>query len=176
MIDFNVNSNGTKLSVHFPTSISEVDFNYFKSLTDNVAIAPHYSLVACIFKEKPITIISQMKQGKNAQVAAVAYFIKAGTSDSAFVNNIKLGTPIITAPSELMLGHQVGIANNPLTPNKLAEYSSTSSELYTKLMSVLTPVYFVSFKLVPNNVIHGVYLNEVDKEFIITNPYEVVDK
>ncbi len=171
MIDFNVDSNGTNLSVHFPTSISEIDFNYLNDLVANVAIAPNYSLVACVFKEKPITIISQMKQGKNAQVAAVAYFIKSGTSDSSFVNNIALGTPIISAPSDLMIGHQVGVADNPLTPIKLTEYASSSSALYTKLMSVLNPVYFVSFKLIPNNVIHGAYLNNVDKEFTVKNPY-----
>ncbi len=175
MIDFKVTENGKELSIHFPTSIKEVNFDYLANITKGVAIAPNYALIACAFKEKPITIISQMKQGKNAQVAAVAYFIKAGVNTSDFINGIPTGTAIISAPSDIMLGHQVGVPENPLTPQKLASYSMTNADLYKELMGIVTPVYFISFKIVPINIIHGMYYNEdLDNPFKVINPY--VDK
>lgn len=165
MVNFEVVKGNVNLGISFPTSITEIDFAYLANLTKHVSIAPNYSLIALIFKEKPITIISQMKQGKNAQVAAVPYFINHGETDSKFIDDIKIGQAIISAPSDLVMGHHIGIPANPLTPEALVSYTRNNPTLYKELMGVVAQVLFVQFKLVPNNIIHGAF-NEADTRYI----------
>ena len=57
MVNLNVNFNGSDYVLSLPTMFSEVNPEFLKTLVNNVDVAPNYSLVAIIYKEKPITII-----------------------------------------------------------------------------------------------------------------------
>ena len=85
MVNLNVNFNGSDYVLSLPTMFSEVNPEFLKTLVDNIDVAPDYSLVAIIYKEKPIAIIDSIKRNKNATVAGIAMMIKHGECNSNFI-------------------------------------------------------------------------------------------
>ena len=79
MVNLNVNLNGSDYVLSLPTMFSEVNPEFLKTLVDNIDVAPDYSLVAIIYKEKPIAIIDSIKRNKNATVAGIATSLGLGT-------------------------------------------------------------------------------------------------
>lgn len=156
MINLNVNFNGADYVLSLPTMFSEVNPEFLKTLVDNVDVAPDYSLVAIIYKEKPIAIIDSIKRNRNATVAGIAMMIKHGKCDSDFINNSKLGETLNIAPSDIALGYHVSASGNSLNANLLVTLDATDNSFRNKCMHVLDPVYLVDFKIVPNCNIHGI--------------------
>lgn len=64
MVSLKVNYQGKNFVLNLPTMFNEVNMDYLKSLVANVEVAPYYSLVAVLFKERPTVIISSLKQNK----------------------------------------------------------------------------------------------------------------
>ena len=156
MVNLNVNLNGADYVLSLPTMFSEVNPEFLKTLVDNVDVAPNYSLVAIVCKEKPITIISSIKRSKNATVSGVAMMIKHGESDSNFINNSKTGETLNVAASDIALGYHVSAAYNSLNANFLASLVNDNTSLYNQCMAIKEAVYFVDFKIIPNCNIHGI--------------------
>ena len=156
MVNLNVNFNGSDYVLSLPTMFSEVNPEFLKTLVDNIDIAPDYSLVAIIYKEKPIAIIDSIKRNKNATVAGIAMMIKHGECNSNFINNSKLGETLNIAPSDIALGYHVSSPNNSLNANLLVALDASDSSFRRKCMAVLDPVYLVDFKIIPNCNIHGI--------------------
>ena len=101
--------------------------------------------------------------------SAVAAFIK-GNCAPGFYYNIKLGDTIVIAPSDIALGHTVRVVNNNLTPSKLLELAETNPDLNKKLIGVMTPTYFVDFKIVATAFIHGSMTKDESKEAMYLVP------
>lgn len=169
MVNLQVNYRGGDYLLSLPTTISEVNFEYLNKITQHIHVAPDYALIAVLYKVRPIEIVSSVKQNKNANVGAVAAFIK-GNYTPGFYDNIKLGDTIIIAPSDIALGHTVRVVNNNLTPSKLLELAETNPDLNKKLIGVMTPTYFVDFKIVATAFIHGSMTKDESKEAMYLVP------
>ena len=169
MVNLQVNYRGGDYLLSLPTTISEVNFEYLNKITQHIHVAPDYALIAVLYKVRPIEIVSNVKQNKNANVGAVAAFIK-GNCAPGFYDNIKLGDTIVIAPSDIALGHTVRVVNNNLTPSKLLELLETNTDLNKKLIGVMTPTYFVDFKIVATAFIHGSMTKDESKEAMYLVP------
>ena len=154
MIDLKVNYLGLNQTFRMPTSMSEIDMNVIADYVKHVNVSKDYALIAVVFKERPITIVSVSKQNKNASVSGVAVMIKSNT-DNEFINSIKLGEALVISPSDIAIGHHVNSPANVLTPGFLLNLLRTNVDLNKKLMAVKVPTYFVDFKIVPVCNIHG---------------------
>ena len=154
MVDLKVNYLGLNQTFRMPTSMSEINMNVIADYVKHVNVSKDYALIAVVFKERPITIVSVSKQNKNASVSGVAVMIKSNT-DNEFIKGIKLGDTIVISPSDISMGHHVNSPSNPLTPSFLLNLLQTNADLNKKLMAVNVPTYFVDFKIVPICNIHG---------------------
>ena len=154
MVDLKVNYLGLNQTLRMPTSVSEVDMNVIADYVKHVNVSKNYALIAIVFKERPITIVSVSKQNKNASVSGVAVMIKSNTDDE-FIKDIKLGETIIISPSDIAIGHHVNSPANVLTPGFLLNLLQTNPDLNKKLMAIKLPTCFVDFKIVPVCNIHG---------------------
>ena len=154
MVDLKVNYLGLNQTFRMPTSMSEVNMNVIADYVKHVNVGNDYALIAVVFKERPITIVSVSKQNKNASVSGVAVMIKSNTNDE-FIKGIKLGETIVISPSDIAIGHHVNSPANPLTPGFLLNLLQTNPDLNKKLMGIGVPTYFVDFKIVPVCNIHG---------------------
>lgn len=159
MINLKVVYQGKDFELNLPTMFSEIDINYLSSLVANVNVAPNYSLIAILFKEKPYAIVSGIKQGKNATVMATPIMIKNGDSNVEFIKNIKLGDRLTISPSDIVYGNQVNAKWNSLNPNLLVDLLEDNKQLYKETQGIMQKVYFVDFKIVPSNVIHAAINN-----------------
>ena len=154
MVDLKVNYLGLNQTFRMPTSMSEVNMNVIADYVKHVNVGNDYALIAVVFKERPITIVSVSKQNKNASVSGVAVMIKSNTDDK-FIKDVKLGETIVISPSDIAIGHHVNSPANVLTPGFLLNLLQTNPDLNKKLMAVKVPTYFVDFKIVPVCNIHG---------------------
>ena len=154
MVDLKVNYLGLNQTFRMPTSMNEINMNVISDYVSHVNVSKDYALIAVVFKERPITIVSVSKQNKNASVSGVAVMIKSNTDDE-FVKGINLGETIVISPSDISMGHHVNSPDNPLTPGFLLNLLQTNTELNKKLMGIGVPTYFVDFKIVPVCNIHG---------------------
>ena len=154
MVDLKVNYLGLNQTFRMPTSMSEVNMNVIADYVKHVNVGNDYALIAVVFKERPITIVSVSKQNKNASVSGVAVMIKSNTDDE-FIKGIKLGETIVISPSDIAMGHHVNSPANPLTPGFLLNLLQTNPDLNKKLMAIKVPTCFVDFKIVPVCNIHG---------------------
>ena len=169
MVNLQVNYRGGDYLLSLPTTLSEINFEYLNKITQHIHVAPDYALIAVVYKVRPIEIVSSVKQNKNANVGAVAAFIK-GNSNPGFYDNIKLGDTVVIAPTDIALGHTVRVVNNNLTPSKLLELAETTPDLNKKLIGVMTPTYFVDFKIVATAFIHGSMTKDESKESMYLLP------
>lgn len=154
MVDLKVNYLGLNQTLRMPTSMSEINMNVIADYVKHVNVSKDYALIAVVFKERPISIVSLSKQNKNASVSGVAVMIKSNT-DNEFINTIKLGEALVISPSDIAIGHHVNSPANVLTPGFLLNLLRTNVDLNKKLMAVKVPTYFVDFKIVPVCNIHG---------------------
>lgn len=169
MVNLQVNYRGGDYLLSLPTKISEINVDYLNKITQHIHVAPDYALIAVVYKVRPIEIVSAAKQNKNANVGAVAMFIK-GNSAPGFYDNIKLGDTVVIAPADIALGHTVRVVNNNLTPSKLLEVAETTPDLNKKLIGVMAPTYFVDFKIVATAFIHGRMTKDESKESMYLVP------
>lgn len=154
MVDLKVNYLGLNQTLRMPTSMSEINMNVIADYVKHVNVSKNYALIAVVFKERPISIVSISKQNKNASVSGVAVMIKSNTNDE-FIKDVKLGETIVISPSDIAMGHHVNSPANVLTPGFLLNLLQTNADLNKKLMAVKVPTYFVDFKIVPVCNIHG---------------------
>lgn len=171
MVNLQVNYRGGDYLLSLPTALSEINVDYLNKITQHIHVAPDYALIAILYKVRPIEIVSSVRQNKNANVGAVAMFIKGNSnSNTGFYDNIKLGDTVIIAPADIALGHTVRVVNNNLTPSKLLELLDTNPDLNKKLIGVMTPTYFVDFKVVATAFIHGSMTKDESKEAMYLVP------
>ena len=162
MVSLKVNYQGKNCVLNLPTMFNEVNMDYLKSLVANVEVAPYYSLVAVLFKERPTAVISTLKENKASSVQGVSVMIKQGANkDSEFINNIKAGTLLNVSGNDLALGYHVAPRYNTLSAKFLTKLCIENPTLYKTCMEeVKEPTYFVEFKIIPNTAIHAAISND----------------
>ena len=173
MKSLKVNYQGKDYTLNLPTMFAEVDMNYLQSLVANVNVAPHYSIVAILIKERPTIIISSLKQNKNSTVSGIPVMIKHNSPDNDFMKGIKLGDKLNVAGSDLAIGYHVAAKGNSLSPTFLARLAIDDKNIYTDCLNINEGTYFVEFKIIPNNAIHAAINNDsklvIDTYFVEDN-------
>lgn len=155
MLKLEVNSNAGKFILNLPTMFKEVTNEYMDNAVKHIAVAPEYSLIALVYREKLAVILNSAKQNKEMNTSVVPVFIKAGTTDSKFIKNIKLGNKVIVTGSDLSIGIHVNSPLNSLSIPNVVAICEGDNNIYKEAITSTQYCHFVEFKLVPNSAIKG---------------------
>lgn len=167
MNSITVNTKKGKVILNLPTSIDEISSVYLKEVTEHIKVAPEYSLVALVYS----TTMTQVLNMKNilAKVAVVPMFVKAGKTDSEFINGINVKDILTITSGNLSLAIHVPNSYNQLSLNKISSLISQDDNVRKTSFSDKNTYRFVEFKLVPNcniNAVVGIN-NLVKADYII---------
>lgn len=172
MLTLNVNGKKGVFNLNLPTSIDEITWSYIQSVTDNIKIAPNYSLIGVVFREKLSTLVIAARNNKrNSDIPVIPIFIKAGSTNDVLINNLNGREKLIIGASDIMMGNHISTPRNLLTINTILELIEGDSETYHTLVKHSESCYFIEFKLVPNCNIHGAYDKEHKTNFV--NPFVI---
>lgn len=170
MLTFDVNSKRGVFKFNLPTSLNEITESYIEEVTEYVKVDANYTLIGIVFKEKLSTLIlASRRNKKNSDIPVIPIFVKAGETDSKFINNLKTRDKLIISASDIMMGYHISAPNNLLTINTILDLVEGDTEFYNKAMSNQEECYFIEFKLIPNCNIHGSYGETNVAEFV--NPF-----
>lgn len=156
MLNLKVNGNAGKFTLNLPTMFKEVTNEYMDNAVKHIAVAPEYSLIALVYREKLAVVLNSAKQNKEMNTSVVPVFIKAGTTDSKFIKNIKLGNTLIVTGSDLAIGIHVNSPLNSLSIPNIVAVCEGDNNVYKEAITSTEYCHFVEFKLVPNSAIKGI--------------------
>lgn len=142
--------------INLPTSKEEITTEWLQKVTENVSIAPNYSLIAVIFKDSLGNLLNTQKKKQPTGISVIPTFIKAGKCENDFINGIKANSSIIIAASDISIGNHVICKRNSLSPNTILSICEGDSKIYQKVGFDNSPIFLVELKLVPNSAIRGV--------------------
>ena len=153
--------------LNLPTSLNEIDESYIAEVTSQVKVDANYTLIGLVYREKLSTLVlAATRNKKKSDIAVIPIFVKAGESDSKFINSLNIKDKLIISPSDIMMGYHISVPNNLLTINTILDLIEDDSVVNQKLMSINEQCYFIEFKLVPNCNIHGAYEKPKVTEFV----------
>lgn len=156
--------------LNLPTSLNEIDESYIAEVTSNVKVDANYTLIGLVYREKLSTLVlAATRNKKKSDIAVIPIFVKAGESDSKFINSLNIKDKLIISPSDIMMGYHISAPNNLLTINTILDLIEGDPVVNQKLMSINEQCYFLEFKLVPNCNIHGAYEKPKVTKFV--NPF-----
>lgn len=172
MKEFIVKTELSDVIFNFPTQLSELSEDYLKQLTDNITVAPNYSLIGLVYHERLANLILTCNnKKKSTTIGIVPIFIKTGSGEKSIVDSAKFGQKLLISNSAIELGHRCAAPNNKLTIDYFATVidASIDKELYQKALHdpEQPEVFFIEFKIIPNCDIIALY----DKAEKIDNPY-----
>lgn len=163
-----VNGNLGEFELNLPESLREISNDYFKECTDFVNPAPNYVLVAVVYKDSLSLVLSSAKKNKPANIAIVPVFIKAGKTESDFINSLKCGDRVVISGSALSLAHHINSPYNKITPANIINICEGDRNIYSEAITMQTPVCFVEFKLIAANEVHAML---EDTKTLSINPF-----
>ena len=156
--------------LNLPTSLNEINESYITEVTSHIKVDANYTLIGLIYREKLSTLVlASTRNKKTSDIAVIPIFVKAGESDSKFINSLNIKDKLIISPSDIMMGYHVSAPNNLLTINNILDLVEGDPIVNQKLMNINEQCYFIEFKLVPNCNIHGAYEKSKVTEFV--NPF-----
>lgn len=169
MKNFKVNGDLGEFELSLPESLEEISVEYFKECTDFVHPAPNYALVAIVYKDSLNLILTASKKKEGASVSIVPVFIKAGTTDSEFINSLSTGDKIVVSASDLSIGNHINSPYNKITPDNIVRVCrGAGREFYQSTLGLNTPICLIEFKLVPVGAIRA-NLDRTKNSFV--NPF-----
>ena len=78
MKEFIVKTKLSEVKFNFPTKLEELSIDYLKSVTDNVIVAPNYSLIGLVYHERLTSLIMTCKnKSKKTNIGVNPIFIKS---------------------------------------------------------------------------------------------------
>lgn len=153
--------------LNLPTSLNEIDESYIAEVTSHIKVDANYTLIGLVYREKLSTLVlATTRNKKTSDITVIPIFVKAGESDSKFINSLNIKDKLIISPSDIMLGYHISAPNNLLTINTILDLIEGDPVVNQKLMSINEQCYFIEFKLVPNCNIHGAYDQPKVDEFV----------
>ena len=155
MLNLKVNSSLGKFNVNLPTKFEEITNDYLEYATSHINVAPEYSLIGLVYREKLATILNSSKKNKEINTSVVPVFIKAGNTESKFINDLKLGNVIIVPGSDLAIGIHCNSPLNSLSIPNVVRVCSDDNSVYKYAITNTEYCYFLEFKFVPNSAIKG---------------------
>ena len=181
MKDFEVIGKKVKFNFHFPTSFDELSAEYLKAVTENIHVADHHTLVGIVYHEQLFNIIvSAKRKEKGITSAVVPIFIKAGNTDSDFINSCECKDKLVIPSSSLSLGYHAAAPQNKLSIDYFLRAIQGDNSLAKRYDNNYgnEPCFFVEFKIIPNVEIKGFYkeASMVDsKQYVETSMIEEGD-
>lgn len=147
----NVTLEKSDVTLHLPTSIKEITNDYLNAVTSNITVAPNYSLIALVYKDKLSNIILATKQNKNIATRVVCLYVKRDINEkSEFIKTINTGDVVIVSPSDIEIGNHVNCPNNSLSIGRVTNMIQNDPAISKKALAFPEIVCFVEFKLIPN--------------------------
>lgn len=165
MKEFIVEGNRVNFNFHFPTSLEEISVDYLKAVTENVNIADHHTLVGIVYHEKLFDIIVSRKRNQKGLTAGVVpIFIRAGKTDSEFIQSAECRDKLIIPSTSLSLGYHVAAPKNVLSLDYFIRAIDGDNSLAKRYDNNYgnEQCFFVEFKIIPNVEIKGVYKEAKD--------------
>ena len=158
MLTLNVNGKQGAFTLNLPTTLTDITEEYIYNVTSHIEVDANYTVIGVVFREKLSTLaLAARKNKKNSDIAVIPIFVKAGKTDSEFINNLSIREKLIISPSDIMLGYHISAPRNLLTINTILDIMEGDTEVYNKLIGIQEQCYFIEFKLIPNCNIHGAY-------------------
>ena len=168
MRTFQINGKLGKFVLNLPESLEEISVDYLKECTDFVTPAPHHALVAIVYKDSLSLVLSAAKKNTAANISVIPVFIKAGDTDSDFINSLTIGDKCVIAASDLSIANHINSPYNKITPGNIVRICEGDKEIYSAALVLTTPVCFIEFKLIPISAIKA----KLDKtKNIFINPF-----
>ena len=167
MLTLYVNGTQGAFTLNLPTTLSDITKEYITNVTSHIEVDANYTVVGTVFREKLSTLIlASRRNKKNSEISVIPIFVKAGKTDSEFINSLYIRDKIIISPSDVMMGHHLSTPNNFLTINLILDLLDGDIKVYNQLMTSQEMCYFIEFKLVPNCNIHGAYQQSEVSNFV----------
>ena len=158
MLTLEANNKQGVFQLNLPTSLNEIEESYIMEVTNHVKVDANYTLIGVVFREKLSTLmLAARKNKKNSDIPVIPIFVKAGETDSKFINSLNVRDKLIISSSDIMMGYHVSAPNNLITINNILDLLDGDMKVYNQLMASQEMCYFIEFKLVPNCNIHGAY-------------------
>lgn len=171
MVTFNVDGNLGKFKINLPTNLNEITVDYLNKIAENVKLADNYSLIGVCYREKLYNLILSLRQNKKkVNSMVVPIFVKAGKTDSEFINGINIKDKLIISASNISLGQHIVSPYNELDIDRILNIVVGDSNIYQNALANNEYCYFLEFKVVPNCNIIGNYIStpvvETENTFI----------
>ena len=162
MLKFTINGSGKEYTFNLPENIGEIDAEYLKTITAHVNVADHYSLIGVVYHESVAAIsLARAQKKKGISAGIIPIFIKCGKTDDDFIKSIKLKDKLLIGNSAIELGYRVATPSNDLNLDKFIGALDMDKDSYAKARAVNNQVFFIDFKIIPNNEIKAFYTDNV---------------
>lgn len=174
MLEFEVNGAKGRYNVTLPTKIEEVKHEFLTDCANTISIAPDYSLIALMYKQPLVMVLNAIKKRDGMTTAVVPVFVKAGKTDSEFVNSLKVGDKLVVVGSALSLAIHVNIGINELNIERFLGIVDGDNKFRADVFKYKEPCIFVDFKLIPNCELKAIHNSEgLRKNYYIKHVIDV---
>lgn len=141
--------------VNIPTKVEEITKEYVLEVTNLLNIAPNYSLIGIVSIEEFAAALNPSKRDLAKPVMGVPIFVRAGKTDDEFINSLTARQTIIVSDSDLSMGHHITSPYNKISMPYISNLCKQDANIRDNAFKLNEKCCFLSFKLVPNNAIHG---------------------
>lgn len=144
------------LVINLPTNLDEITGSYLSNISSAVSPAPHYVLIAAIYRAKLIEVLNASKHKKDTSISVVCKYVKSGTTDVNFIYTIDPGDNIVISGSDLSVAQHITCKDNQYSISYVTAKVGDNREIFNQALVDMTYNYFVEFKLVPESDIKAV--------------------
>lgn len=179
MKEFTVTDGKQDFAFRLPTRISEISGDYLRSVTDNIAVAPYYAIIATIYRAKLPEVISSNKKSRAMAVTITPLFVRANLNGNIeegtreLFDDLNSADRIIIAGTDIERGYQLSTPNNMITLDNVIKIYNHDNNFAKEVMIDQNYYFFVDFKLVQITDIKGKYSMSKAADFI--NPFVTVN-
>lgn len=147
------------LVISLPTNLDEITGSYLSNISSAVTPAPHYVLIAAVYRAKLVEVLNANKHKKDTNISVICKYVKSGTTDIDFINALNTGDNIIISGSDLSVAQHITCKGNNYSIGYVTAKAGDNREIFNQALVDMTYNYFVEFKLVPESDIKAVIRN-----------------
>lgn len=147
------------LVINLPTNLDEITGSYLSNISSTVTPAPHYVLIAAIYRAKLVEVLNANKHKKDTSISVICKYVKSGTTDIDFINALNTGDNIVISGSDLSVAQHITCKDNQYSIGYVTAKVGNNKEIFNQALVDMTYNYFVEFKLVPESDIKAVIRN-----------------
>lgn len=144
------------LVISLPTNLDEITGSYLSNISSAVTPAPHYVLIAAVYRAKLVEVLNANKHKKDTSISVICKYVKSGTTDVDFINSLNAGDNIVISGSDLSVAQHINCKGNKYSIGYVTAKVGDDREIFNQALVDMTYNYFVEFKLVPESDIKAV--------------------